>query len=60
MRFPFLHLKGESSIFIAEIHRPWKIALHCLSYAKKLTDKDINAQLIAIIDSENVMPGFPD
>jgi hypothetical protein len=39
---------------------PWNIALHCLSYAKKMSDKDIKAQLIAIIDSENLMPGFPD
>ncbi len=39
---------------------PWNIALHGLSYAKKMTDKDIKAQLIAIIDSENLMPGFPD
>jgi hypothetical protein len=39
---------------------PWNITLHGLSYAKKMTDKDIKAQLIAIIDSENRMPGFPD
>ena len=35
---------------------PWNIAIHGLSYAKKLTEKDIKAQLIAIIDSENLMP----
>jgi hypothetical protein len=39
---------------------PWNIAFHGLSYAKKMTDRDIKAQLIAIIDSENLMPGFPD
>ena len=39
---------------------PWNIALHGLNYAKKMTDKDIKAQLIAIIDSENLMPRFPD
>ncbi len=39
---------------------PWNIALHCLSYAKKMTNKDIKAQLIAIINSKNLMPGFPD
>ena len=39
---------------------PWNIAIHGLSYAKKLTEQDIKAQLIAIIDSENLMPGFPD
>ena len=37
---------------------PWNIAIHGLSYAKKLTEKDIKAQLIAIIDSENLMPGY--
>ena len=37
---------------------PWNIAIHGLSYAKKLTEKDIRAQLIAIIDSENLMPGY--
>ena len=39
---------------------PWNIAIHGLSYAKKLTEKDIEAQLIAIIDSENLhlMPGY--
>ena len=37
---------------------PWNIAIHWLSYSKKLTDKDIKAQLIAIIDSENLMPGY--
>ena len=37
---------------------PWNIAIHWLSYAKKLTEKDIKAQLIAIIDSENLMPGY--
>jgi hypothetical protein len=36
---------------------PWNIALHGLSYAKKMTNKDIKAQLIAVIDSENLMPG---
>ena len=36
----------------------WNIAIHGLSYAKKLTEKDIKAQLIAIIDSENLMPGY--
>ena len=35
---------------------PWNIAIHCLSYAKKLTKKDIKAQVSAIIDSENLMP----
>ena len=35
---------------------PWNIAIHGLSYAKKLTEKDIKVQLIAIIDSENLMP----
>ncbi len=25
-----------------------------------MTDKEIRAQLIAIIDSQNLMPGFPD
>ena len=39
---------------------PWNIAIHGLSYAKKLTEKDIKAQLIAIIDAENLMPGFPN
>ena len=39
---------------------PWNIALHCLSYAKKKTENEIKAQLMAIIDSENLMPGFPD
>ena len=39
---------------------PWNIALHGLYYAKRMPDKDIKAQLIAIIDSENLMPGFPD
>ena len=34
----------------------WNIAIHGLSYAKKLTKKDIKAQVIAIIDSENLMP----
>jgi hypothetical protein len=41
----------------------WNIAHHSLSYhsyAKKMTDKEIKAQLIAIIDSENLMPGFPN
>ena len=38
---------------------PWNIAIHGLSYAKKLTEKEIKAQLIAIIDSENPMPRFP-
>ena len=37
---------------------PWNIAIHGLSYAKKITEKDIKAQLIAIIDSENLMPGY--
>ena len=37
---------------------PWNIAIHGLSYAKKLTEKDIKAQLIAIIDSENLMPRY--
>ena len=36
----------------------WNFAIHWLSYAKKLTEKDIKAQLIAIIDSENLMPGY--
>ena len=35
---------------------PWNITLHCLSYVKKMTDKDIKAQLIAVINSENLMP----
>ncbi len=39
---------------------PWNITLHCLSYAKKMTDKEIKAQLIVIIDSENPMPRFLD
>jgi hypothetical protein len=39
---------------------PWNITLHCLSYAKKMTDRDIKAQLIAVIDSKNLMPEFPD
>ena len=37
---------------------PWNIAIHGLSYSKKLTEKDIKAQLIAIIDSENLLPGY--
>ncbi len=37
---------------------PWNIAIHWLSYSKKLTEKDIKAHLIAIIDSENLMPGY--
>jgi hypothetical protein len=36
----------------------WNIAIHWLSFSKKLTEKDIKAQLIAIIDSENLMPGY--
>jgi hypothetical protein len=41
---------------------PWNImiTLHCLSYVKKMTNKEIKAQLIAIIDYENLMPGFSD
>ncbi len=35
---------------------PWNIAIHWYSYSKKLTEKDIKAQLIAIIDLENPMP----
>ena len=37
---------------------PWNIAIHGFSYSKKITEKDIKAQLIAIIDSENLMPGY--
>ncbi len=37
---------------------PWNIAIHGLSYAKKLTEKEIKAQLIAIVDSENLLPGY--
>ena len=37
---------------------PWNIAIHGLSYSKMLTEKDIKAQLIAIIDSENLMPRY--
>ncbi len=37
---------------------PWNIAIHGLSYSKMLTEKDIKAQLIAIIDSENLLPGY--
>ena len=37
---------------------PWNIAIHGLSYSLKLTEKDIKAQLIAIIDLENLMPGY--
>ena len=29
---------------------PWNIAIHGLSYAKKLTEMEIKAQLIAIVD----------
>jgi hypothetical protein len=54
----FLEKKAASAMhkFIV----PWNIALHGLSYAKKMTDKEIKAQLIAIIDSENLMQRFPD
>ncbi len=56
--FSFLEKKAASAMqnFIVT----WNIALHCLSYAKKMTDKEIKAQLIAIINSENLMPRFPD
>ncbi len=37
---------------------PWNIAIHGLSYSRMLTEKDIKAQLIAIIDSENLLPGY--
>lgn len=52
----FLDKKAASAMqkFIV----PWNIALHGLSFAKKLTDKEIKSQLIAIIDSENLLPGF--
>ena len=54
----FLDKKAASAMqkFIV----PWNIALHGLSFAKKMTNKEIKSQLIAIIDSENLMPGFPD
>ena len=44
--------------FNAEIHRPVE---HChprVIICKEFTEKDIKAQLIAIIDSENLMPGY--
>ena len=53
--------KKTASLMQKFIIVPWNIAIHGLSYAKKLTKKkDIKAQVIAIIDSENLMPGFPD
>ncbi len=37
---------------------PWNIAIHGFSYSKKITEKEIKAQLIAIIDLEDLMPGY--
>jgi hypothetical protein len=54
----FLEKKAASAMQKFIVH--WNIALHGLSYAKKMTNKEIKAHLVAIIDSQNLMPGFPD
>jgi hypothetical protein len=59
-RVPFAFQEKKAASPMQKFIVPWNIALHSLSYAKKMADKEIKAQLIAIIDSENQMPGFPD
>ncbi len=39
---------------------PWSIAIHCLSFAKPMQLKHMKEMLIAIIDEQQLMPGFPD
>ena len=39
---------------------PWSIAVHGLSYAKNMSIDTVKEMLIAIIDAEQQMPGYPD
>ncbi len=39
---------------------PWCIARFCLSFPKELSLESVQEMLIAIIDAEQLMPGYPD
>jgi hypothetical protein len=39
---------------------PWSIALYCLAFPKELTLEKVQEMLIAIIDAEQLMPGYPN
>ena len=55
---PFAAFNQKTATVMQRFIVQWNIAIHWFSYSKKLTEKDIKAQLIAIIDSENLMPGY--
>ena len=38
---------------------PWSIAIHGLSYAKRMSIDSVKEMLIAIIDEKELMPGHP-
>ena len=39
---------------------PWSITRFCLAFPKELSVKSVQEMLIAIIDAEQLMPGYPD
>ena len=39
---------------------PWSIAIHGLSFAKRMTIDSVKEMLIAIIDEKELMPGHPN
>ena len=39
---------------------PWAIAIHGLSFAKRMTIDSVKEMLIAIIDEKELMPGHPN